>query len=29
MDMYFQDLILTLQAFWARKECLIIQPYDL
>jgi glycyl-tRNA synthetase alpha chain len=27
--MYFQELILTLQAFWARKECLIIQPYDL
>jgi glycyl-tRNA synthetase alpha chain len=27
--MHFQDLILTLQAFWARKECLILQPYDL
>ena len=27
--MYFQELILTLQAFWARKDCLILQPYDL
>jgi glycyl-tRNA synthetase alpha chain len=24
----FQDLILTLQAFWAAKGCLILQPYD-
>jgi glycyl-tRNA synthetase alpha chain len=24
----FQDLILTLQAFWARQGCLILQPYD-
>ena len=24
----FQDLILTLQAFWASKGCLILQPYD-
>lgn len=27
--MTFQDLILKLQDFWARKGCLIIQPYDL
>jgi glycyl-tRNA synthetase alpha chain len=26
--MYFQDVILTLQNFWARKGCLIVQPYD-
>ena len=24
----FQDLILTLQSFWASKGCLILQPYD-
>ncbi len=24
----FQDLILTLQKFWAEKGCLILQPYD-
>ena len=24
----FQDLILTLQNFWAAKGCLILQPYD-
>jgi glycyl-tRNA synthetase alpha chain len=24
----FQDLILTLQDFWASKGCLILQPYD-
>jgi glycyl-tRNA synthetase alpha chain len=26
--MDFQDVILTLEAFWARKGCLIVQPYD-
>ena len=26
--MYFQDLILTLQAFWAKRGCLIVQPYN-
>jgi len=26
--MYFQDVILTLQNFWACKGCLIVQPYD-
>ncbi len=26
--MYFQDVILSLQSFWARKGCLIVQPYD-
>ena len=25
----FQDLILTLQNFWASKGCLILQPYDM
>jgi glycyl-tRNA synthetase alpha chain len=25
----FQDLILTLQDFWARQGCLILQPYDM
>jgi glycyl-tRNA synthetase alpha chain len=24
----FQDIILTLQHFWARQGCLILQPYD-
>jgi len=27
--MYFQDVILTLQQFWARKGCLLVQPYDM
>ena len=26
--MHFQDLILTLQSFWAKKGCLIVQPYN-
>ena len=25
----FQDLILTLQQFWADKGCVLMQPYDL
>ena len=25
----FQDLILTLQDFWARRGCVILQPYDM
>ena len=25
----FQDLILTLQHFWARQGCVILQPYDM
>ncbi|MEQ8246057.1 MAG: glycine--tRNA ligase subunit alpha [Alphaproteobacteria bacterium] len=25
----FQDLILTLQGYWARQGCVILQPYDL
>jgi glycyl-tRNA synthetase alpha chain len=25
----FQDLILTLQSFWAQRGCVILQPYDL
>lgn len=27
--MYFQDLILTLQRYWADRGCIIQQPYDL
>ncbi len=27
--MYFQDVIMSLEAFWGRKGCLIVQPYDL
>ncbi len=26
--MHFQDLILTLQSFWAKRGCLIVQPYN-
>lgn len=26
--MFFQDLILTLQRFWAERGCLIVQPYN-
>ncbi|MDC0764413.1 glycine--tRNA ligase subunit alpha [Brevibacillus sp. AG] len=28
MKMTFQDIILTLQNFWAKHNCLIVQPYD-
>ncbi|MEC9492903.1 glycine--tRNA ligase subunit alpha [Flexistipes sp.] len=27
--MYFQDVILKLQEFWAKKGCIIYQPYDI
>jgi len=27
--MNFQDVILSLQRFWARQGCLLVQPYDL
>jgi glycyl-tRNA synthetase alpha chain len=27
--MTFQSLVLALQAFWARQDCVILQPYDL
>ena len=27
--MYFQDVILGLHRFWARKDCVMVQPYDL
>ena len=27
--MYFQDIILNLQNFWASRECAIHQPYDI
>src|SRR5512137_790674 len=27
--MYFQDLILALQKFWADKGCIVQQPYDM
>jgi glycyl-tRNA synthetase alpha chain len=26
--MYFQDIILALQNFWAKRGCLIVQPYN-
>jgi glycyl-tRNA synthetase alpha chain len=26
--MYFQDIILALQSFWAKRGCLIMQPYN-
>ena len=27
--MYFQDVIATLNEFWASKGCVILQPYDM
>ena len=27
--MYFQDVILSLQKYWAGKGCVLVQPYDL
>ena len=27
--MYFQDLILRLQAYWADQGCVVLQPYDM
>ena len=27
--MHFQQVILTLQQFWARKGCVLVEPYDL
>ena len=27
--MYFQDVIIKLDTFWARKGCVVTQPYDL
>ncbi|MBI5234194.1 MAG: glycine--tRNA ligase subunit alpha [Deltaproteobacteria bacterium] len=27
--MYFQEVILRLQDFWAKKGCLLLQPYDM
>jgi glycyl-tRNA synthetase alpha chain len=27
--MYFQDVIISLERFWARKGCVIAQPYDM
>ena len=29
MSMSFQDIILTLQRFWADRGCVILQPYDM
>lgn len=28
MKLNFQDIILTLQNFWAKQNCIIVQPYD-
>ncbi|MFA0759492.1 MAG: hypothetical protein NOOUEUKL_002171, partial [Candidatus Fervidibacter sp.] len=27
--MTFQDLLMTLQQFWAEQGCLIVQPFDM
>ena len=27
--MYFQEIILSLQKFWVRKGCILVQPYDI
>jgi glycyl-tRNA synthetase alpha chain len=27
--MHFQDLIMSLNKFWARKGCIMAQPYDM
>lgn len=27
--MYFQDVILKLQEFWAKNGCIVYQPYDI
>jgi len=27
--MYFQDVILNLQSFWAKNGCIVFQPYDI
>ena len=27
--MFFQDIVLSLQAYWANQRCLIVQPYDI
>lgn len=27
--MYFQDIILNLHKFWAKKGCILLQPYDM
>ena len=27
--MYFQDLIMALQKFWAERGCILQQPYDI
>lgn len=27
--MYFQDIIITLQTYWAKQGCIICQPYDM
>ena len=29
MSLTFQDLILSLQSFWANKGCILMQPYDM
>ena len=28
MSMSFQDVILSLQDFWAKQGCVVVQPYD-
>ena len=29
LPLSFQDLILTLHAYWGRQGCVILQPYDM
>ncbi|MBN66481.1 MAG: glycine--tRNA ligase subunit alpha, partial [Rickettsiales bacterium] len=29
MGTAFQDIILTLQNYWAKQGCVILQPYDM
>jgi len=29
MTMYFQDIIMNLQTYWAKQGCIIYQPYDM
>ena len=29
ISMYFQDVIITLEEFWSKRGCVLVQPYDL
>jgi glycyl-tRNA synthetase alpha chain len=28
LEMYFQEMILTLQNYWSKQKCILVQPYD-